>query len=461
MGVTDSLAKYVVDERIDNFPKEVVQRAKQMILDNIGCAFGGYVMDGGRILVNVVKQMGGNQDATIIGDGTKVSCMLGAGVNAQLANILDFDETGTRGHPGSSTCQAAIAVGEKLGASGKRVIEAFVTGYEVVSRIEESGDTSKLKERGVRINAGRLFGPAVAAARLLDLDHQQVKHTIAIAGSIAPIGNAGRLIDRPSHMIKNGNLWHCWLAIGAAFLAQGGFTGPYDYLDGRRGFWSPFTETVDFGRMTEKLGEYYYTSGQLQLKPWSTCRHTHPGIELVLDVLKEQKIGHDDIEKIKYKSHQFVCSPPYNEPKPKEMWDAFWSVPFAMALAILGVEPGPDWYAKERFDDSTVLNLAEKISVEPLPEATEAYVKRGIERLVGEIEVMARGEVYTKRTEGVKGDPQRPMSQEELNEKFTSLATRVISDKQIKDIINQVNNLEAVEDISTITALFKHQGFHQ
>lgn len=461
MSVTDSIAKYVVGEKFDNFPSGVVQRAKQMILDNIGCAFGGSIMEGGKILIDFAKEIGGNQEATLIGDGTKVPCMLGSGVNAQIANILDFDETSTRGHPGSITCQAAIAVGEKLGASGKRVIEAFVTGYEVVNRITEAGDISKLRQRRVIPHASHIFGPAVAAAKLLNLDHQQVKHTIGIAGEVAPSGNGGRLVDRPSHMIKDGNLWRCWAAISAAFIAQKGFTGPYDYLDGERGFWSLFTETVDFDHMTEKLGQYYYTSGQLQLKPWSTCRYTHPGIELVLHILKEQKINPEDIEKIKFKSHDFICSPPYDEPEPKEMWDAIWSVPFAMALAILGVKPGPDWYAKEIFDDPTILNLANKISLESLPEATEAFVERGIERLVGEVEVRAKGKVYTKHAEGVKGDPQRPMSQKELNEKFTSLAGRVISEKQIKDIINVVNNLEAVEDIRKVTALFKQRGLHQ
>jgi len=453
MGATDALANYAVEEKFDNFPKKVVQTAKQMILDNIGCAFGGYVMDGGKIVIDFAKEIGGNQETTIVGDGTKVSCILGAGVNAQLASILNFDETGDIGSP---TCQAAIAVGEKLGVSGKRIIEAFVTGYEVVRRIIESADISKLRQKRIIPSTGRLFGAAVAVAKLLNMDNHQLKNTIAIAGGIAPVGNGGRLVDRPSHMIKGGNLWQCWTAGSAAFLAQRGFTGPYDYLDGDRGYWSLFTDAVDFDCMTAKLGEYYYTSDQFQLKPWPACRSIHPGIELILDILKEQKIGFMDIEGIKFKSHKFACSPPYDEPKPRDIWDAVWSVPFSMAVAILGIEPGPDWYAKRNFDDPTILNLAKKISLEPLPEAGDGFLGGGGRRSVVELDVKVKGEVYTKRTEGIiKGDPQRPISQEELNKKFTSMARKVISEKQVESIINLINNLEAVEDIRNITVLFK------
>ena len=455
MKPTHTLAEYVLSEKFENFPERVIQQAKQMLLDNIGCAFGGYVTDVGKSLVEFAKGMGGNKETTIIGDGTKIPCLIGAGVNAQLSNILDFDETSKSGHLGSSTLQTALGVGEKIGSSGKRVIEAFVVGYEVANRISEAGDISKLKERGAIPRSSDVFGPAIATAKLLDLDIEQVKQTIGIAGGIAPTKNVRRLIDRPSHMIKTGNLWFCWSGIVAAFLALRGFIGPHDFLDGDKGFWSIFTDKVDFTTMTEKLGEYYYVSDQLQLKPWPTCRYIHPGIELVLDILEKEGIGPEDIEKITFKSAEFVCSPPYNEPKPREMWDGFWSVPWGIALAILGVEPGPDWWDKARFEDPVILSLAKKIKVEPLPEATKAFKKRGIEGLVGEVEVKVKGRVFKKKTEGVKGDPLRPMTEQEIIGKFKSLSRNVIDEKLTNKMIEMAKNFEAIEDISQVTRLFK------
>ncbi len=455
MRPTETLAEYVLMEKFENFPGRVIQRTKQMVLDNIGCAFGGYITETGKGLVEFAKEMGGNKETTIIGDGTKIPCMIGAGVNAQLANILDFDETSKSGHLGSSTLQAALGIGEKIGSSGKRIIEAFVTGYEVANRISEAGDISRLKERGAIPRSSDVFGPAIAAAKLLDLDLEEVKETIGIAGGIAPTKNIRRLIDRPSHMIKTGNLWFCWSGIVAALLARRGFKGPYDYLDGDRGYWSIFTDKVNFNIMTEKLGMYYYVSDQLQLKPWPTCRYIHPGIELVLDILEEKKIRPEDIEEIRFKSADFFCSPPYNEPKPREMWDGFWSVPWGLALAVLGVEPGPDWWAKEKFEDPAILNLAKKIKVEPLPEATKAFNTRGIERLVGQVEVKVKGRVFTRKTEGVKGDPRCPMTEQEVIGKFKGLVRNIIDEKQTNKIIEVVNNFEAVEDVNQITDLFK------
>lgn len=154
-------------------------------------------------------------------------------------------------------------------------------GYEVANRISEDRYISKLKERGAFPRSSGIFSPAIATAKLLDLDLEEVKRTIGIAIGIAPTKNFHRLMDRPSHVIRTGNLCFCWAGIVAPLLAQRGFKGPDNYLDGDKGYWSICTEKVDFYIMNEKLGVCNYVSGRLQLKPWPTCQYIHPGIELM------------------------------------------------------------------------------------------------------------------------------------------------------------------------------------
>ena len=104
--VTRVLADYVAGATFEQLPKEVVDSTRRLILDDIGCALGGFTMSGGKILI-------GEREATIIGEGKKVSCILSAGVNAQLAGVLDFNENWKVGHVGSAIAEAGISVGEK------------------------------------------------------------------------------------------------------------------------------------------------------------------------------------------------------------------------------------------------------------------------------------------------------------------------------------------------------------
>lgn len=239
-SVTQRLSEYVAKITFADLPANVIDGTKRLILDDIGCAFGGYVTKAGKILTDFALEIGGRGIATIIGSGTKVSCTLASGINAQMANILDFDETWKIGHPGSSIVQAGVAVGEHLGSNGKDVINAIVAGYEISTRIGEGVWHGRGLITNVRPLSWHVFGPAIVAAKLLNLDPQKINHTMGIAGGIAPMMNIKRLIDRPSNMIKAGNHWWCEAGINAAFLAGRGFKGIPDLLDGEgaTGLWS-------------------------------------------------------------------------------------------------------------------------------------------------------------------------------------------------------------------------------
>ena len=452
---TRALSQYVEQATFASLPPEAIKCAKNLILDNLGCALGGYASKAGKMLTGFARELGGKGPATIIGDGNRVSCGIASGVNAQLANILDFDETWRIGHPGSSIVQTGIAVGEHLGATGEEIINAIVLGYEVSTRIGAGVWHGKGLVSKVRPMSWHVYGPAITAAKLLHLTSAKINQTIGIAGGIAPTMNINRLIDRPSHMIKAGNLWWCESGINAAFLADKGFVGIPDWLDGDRGYWTMVSDSCNWDEMVRGLGTAWRIVSEMQLKPWPTCRHIHSGIDLSLQIMQKENLASQDIEEIVFRSYALVCSPPYNEPQPAQMWDAFWSVPWGISMAVLGIEPGPAWYSDEKFRDPGILEMARKIKIEPLEEATKAYRERGIEGAIAEVSIRAKGITFTRRQQGIKGDPDKPLSKSELETKFVTLAHEVIGETQAASIIERVESFETLKNVRPITRLLK------
>ncbi|MDB4443948.1 MmgE/PrpD family protein [bacterium] len=453
-SVTRVLADYVAGATFEQLPKEVVNSTKRLILDDIGCALGGFTMSGGKILIDFAKELGGDREATIIGEGKKVSCILAAGVNAQMAGVLDFNENWKVGHVGSAIAEAGISVGERLGSNGSDIINAIVVGYETSTRIAEGVWSRQRMASKFRPNSWQVFGPAITAAKLLNLDADKIAQTIGIAGGIAPTLNVLRAMERPSHMIKTGDFWWCWAGITAAFLAWKGFAGIPYWLDGDKGYWTMISDTCNWEAMTHGLGVDYHIVNHIHFKPWSTCRHMHCGLELTLNILRDERLNPDDIEKILFKSHSLVCSPPFDDPRPIEIWDAVFSVPWSISLAAYGHQPGPDWYAEERFRDTKIINLAEKVKLQPLAEADKSFQEKGLPGAIAEVTLKARGKVYTRRQEGMKGSPQRPLSDTELKNKFRSLALRVVSEDQTEKLIENISRFEGLDNVKTLTTLF-------
>ncbi|OGP69202.1 MAG: hypothetical protein A2170_09570 [Deltaproteobacteria bacterium RBG_13_53_10] len=452
-SVTKSLAEYVSGATFEQLPKEAVEKTKELMLDDIGCAFGGYTTRGGKILIDFAKEVGGKKEATIIGEGMRVSCILSAGVNAQLAGVLDFNENWKVGHVGSAIAETGISVGERLGSRGSDIINAIVVGYETSTRIAEGVWSRKRMASKFRPNSWQVFGPAVTAAKLLNLSKEKIAQTIGIAGGIAPTINVRRAIERPSHMIKTGDFWWCWSGITAAFLAWKGFTGIVDWLDGENGYWTMVSDGCNWDAMTRGLGVNYHIANQIHFKPWSTCRHMHGGLELTLNIVREENLKPEEIDEILFRSYSLVCSPPFDDPTPVETWDAVFSVPWSLAVAIYGYQPGPDWFTEDRLRDPKILDLAKKVTLQSLEEADKSFQEKGLEDALAEVTIKAKGRTFTKRQIGLKGSPQRPLREEEFIGKFRNLVSRVVKEKRAEQLLETIRHFDEVDHVRTLSKL--------
>jgi 2-methylcitrate dehydratase PrpD len=369
-------------------------------------------------------------------------------------NALDFDDTYI-GHPGAVVIPSAMAIGETLHCNGRELITAIISGYEVLLRIGSAVYPSSTYEHTSYGHTWEIFGAVTAACKLLRLDGKAMASAMGIAGSAAPLPSDLKCSLNPLNkevgmgMVKNNYGCMSELGVRAALLAHMGYTGPTDILDGDTGFWRMMgSDRCDFDEITAKLGEEYRILN-VSLKPYSCCRRYHSYIDAALQIIRERKVAIEDVKEINVKISKSLMSSPKDDYEPKTMGSAIYSIPYSMAIAIKGLNPGPEWFKKENLDNPNILELAKKVRLLAYPNADRSGSR-------GDVEIILDGGgKYEKIVACPKGEPENPMTDRELKTKFKSLATRVINEQKVTKVVDVIEKLERVKDVANICDLLQ------
>lgn len=454
MSVTRELVNYIAGARFENIPENAVVRLKQFILDEIGNAIGGSVLRSGKIIIEWGKQMGGAPESTIFSDGTKVPAAIASGVNTQLCMGVELMETyKNMCHPGSGMVMTAMALAERSRLSGKQILTAVCTAYDVTGRIIDATFPSPEHKKKVWNQNWQGCGPLVVAIKLLGLNEEEGMHAFGMGLGQGPTMNVHNILYVPASMSKCGNQFHNFVAINAAFLAKAGYTGFYEILDDPYPYWTTISDRNNWETYTRGLGKDFFITTAMSFKPWPTCRWAQPGIESLLEIMKSEGLQPSDIEEVIYHAHDKITSYPYDNINPANPEDAYWSVPWAFANAALGYKIGPPWYVDERFRDSEMPKFMRKVKIKTLPEAVEAFATDpGKSITLLEVKT-TQGKMYTKRTLYCKGDPEKPMSDDEIIAKLFSQTEGVISKDKMHKLVELVKNMENLQDVSGIIEL--------
>jgi 2-methylcitrate dehydratase PrpD len=252
---------------------------------------------------------------------------------------------------------------------------------------------------------------AAAAARALRLPVLPTAHAIALACATAPLASVRKTVYGNSGVtwVKNNMGIAAAAGVSAALMAREGATGPLDIFDADRGFgrmigtdrWLP-------DAAADGLGSKWYVDG-LGFKPYPCCRHAHAVIDAALAAHAEIGASTDAIERIVVAGPVWVHSAPFDNPSPETMHDAQYSLPFALAVALLGARPGLSWFEPSIYSRVHVRALAARVETEAQP-APRARVT-----------ITAGGRSVTVNVDAPKGSPAAPMLPDELLTKFEDL----------------------------------------
>ena len=437
-SITRVLARFLVGLRRRGIPGPTIDAASSMLLDWLGSALAGLGTDpGARLLAYCEAEPEGS--ASVVGRKESRSAETAAFVNGALSHIVEMDDVdrGSVLHPGAVVIPAALAVGEVRSRSGREFLSAIVAGYEVAIRIGEAVGKKHYHFFHNTSTCG-VFGAAAAASWLLDLDEERIVWALGNAGTQASglwEFNAEGAMSKHLHAgraASNGVL--------AALLAERGFTGPSRILEGERGFFRATAPDADPDRVVAGLpGSAKLKIHGVSLKPHASCRHTHAAIDCALAL--RSRIATEPIKEVEvdtYGATLALC----DRPRPSTPYEAKFSLQFCVASALLRGEAGLGAFGEDSIRDSTVRELTSKV---------HARIEPGIEaRYPGEwpakVRVrLANGETHEAETAHPKGDPELPLSSNEIESKFEALAAyggRQGAVAPLLDWVRSISNLD-------------------
>ena len=303
---------------------------KRLLLDYLGVAIAGSQTATGKISRQFAMSLEGRQEATLIGDSARVPAMYAAFANAISSHSVELDDIDVLAlfHFSPPVFSAALAVAEREGKSGEDLIVALAAGCEMMERLSKAANNS-LRNRGYHTTPTcGIFGAAVAASVLLGLEEAQIVSALGLAGAqtgglMEMYGPSMQKRFNPGPASRSG--------VGAALIAQMGFTGAATIIDGERGFLKAFTDENQTERLVEDLDQPYQLD--IEFKPYSCARPIHNAIDCALEIRSRHQPNLDQIRRIVMERHPDWAHYHQNA-NPRTYHEAQVSLPYSVAVAL-------------------------------------------------------------------------------------------------------------------------------
>jgi 2-methylcitrate dehydratase PrpD len=438
---TKALVDFVVNTHLKDLPEGVIQAAKRCFLDWVGVTIGGMKDPCVKILVDFIKEAGGEAQASVIGYGIKTSVLHAAFVNGTMAHALDYDDAhmDTRNHPSAPLIAALLALGEYKRSSGSQLVTAFVLGFEVATRIGLALGYAYYDEGWHATPILGRFGVAAGVGKLLGLDAEKLSYAFGLAATQSGgIRKAFGTMGKPFNAGKAG-------MDGAlsAMLARRGFTASKEILDEASGFGRMLSEPFDPSRICEGLGNPYSVL-DVSFKPYAACLAIHPVISGLIWIRNEHRLSAESIEHIHLQVAP-VCVVLGDNPNPKTGTEGKFSAYFCAALAVAKGQAGAKLFTDDLVHASAIRDLMGRTTM------------RGNESL-GESEailevVLKDGSRFMTHNTAPKGDPRNPMTLDEIVKKMNDLARPLLPDRKIKSVISMIGDLENLKNVLGLVRL--------
>ncbi|MBI4886377.1 MAG: MmgE/PrpD family protein [Acidobacteria bacterium] len=416
---TAAIIDYVTDTTLDRFPREAIPLARQCVIDGLGVILAGSAARGTAIVRDYVRAGKEVGEATVLGADT-FSCRAASAalVNGTAGHALDFDDTqlssspdrifGLLTHPTIPPLAASLAVGERLGVSGRRFLEAYLVGFEVECKMAEAINPTHYQNGFHSSGTFGIFGAMISAAKLLGLNQEALGHALAMASSMsAGIRLNFGTMTKPLHVgraAQNG--------VMAAELAAAGHTGGKDALDSPWGFFRVFTMGAGFdaGLIVGALGNPpSIVSPGVSLKPYPCGSLGHPTMDAMLALVKTHDVKPDQVRAVRVRAGSNILNP-LRYPFATTELEAKFCLPFMMSSLLLRRKAGIHEFADEFVGSAPAQAMMRKVTT-----VRDAAIEaRGFDKMRSIIEVdLADGRTLVQEAdERYRGGPEKPFTRD-------------------------------------------------
>jgi len=449
-SMIERLAEYAAGLRYQDLPREAVHECKRRLIDTLGCLVGGFDAEPSVIARALARRNRGIPPARILGTQEPSSPELAAFANGVMLRYLDYNDAyfmKASGHP-SDTFAAVLAAADAVRADGRSVVTAAAAAYEAYCGLSDA----VRREQGWDHSVQAVIGAAVAAGKLLGLDGEQMGNAI----SLAVIPNMALEQTRTGELA----MWKgCAGAnaarngVFAAQLAREGLTGPEQAIEGKWGLWHALGrfEWQPFGG---RGGAFRVT--QTHIKYYPAVVHSQTAITVAAEL--HGAVDPKDIEAITIDTYWVAQryadrNNPTWHPATRETADH--SIPYCVAAALIDGGISAESFTGERIRDRRLTALIERTSIREDPSFTKAHPAEWPCR----IELTLRGgKKKVAEARYFKGHAKRPLSDQEIELKFRTLAEKALGKKQADAVLATAWKLEQLSDIGELLELLKFRS---
>jgi 2-methylcitrate dehydratase PrpD len=459
MDETRRLAQSCNALAFEDLPEEVIDRTKYLFLDFVGVAARGALTESSIPVHNLFKKMGRKEDGgVVIGTNLKLDPTYAAMANGIAAHSVELDDVVNAAslHPAVAVMPAALSAAQLSDGTGKELITAIVAGYEATVKLGIALDPSAHYAQGFHpTGTCGTIGAAVTAAKILKLPPEKITNAVGIAGSQAAASM--EFLSDGSFTKRFHPGWAAHSGLMAALLSREGFTGPGTILEGKFGFLHAYSPKSNPDKILENWGSPFEVL-RTSLKPHACCRYMQGPIDCILKIMAENGLNANDIEEVTVgvlkTGHPLVVVPERRKYNPDSIVDAQFSMPFGAAAAILFGKAALDEYRLENIRSPKVKEMMDRVVCIEDESLEKEFPRKW--PASGAIRTKD-GRAFSTRIEYPKGDPENPLSWNDVIEKFKILSEPVFSAGRIDRIIEDVRALEKIEIVKEMTALFSKE----
>ncbi len=438
MNETQTLAQFIADTEYETLPAPVVEAAKIAILDGVANVVAGSVQELADIIGRYVRDSGGAPQSSVAGWGFKTNPPSAAFANGVFGHCLDYEIQGFPPTHGTSSClPASLALAEFHHVPGKRVITAYVLGWEIQGRLRAASAPATAPGYHPPGLVGPLGG-AAASAKTLGLDGQQTLMTLGIAAS-----RTGGLTANTGTMVKSthpGNAAR--MGAESAILAAMGYTASDEALESPVGYAAAiFGGDFNWDAATGGLGDTWrLTQPGFDIKRFPAQVYMQNVVEAALNLRQDHGLDVDAIEQVTI----YRRGRGHSGPTPRSGLDGKFSVEYCAAAALLDGAVGIDTFTDERRFAPDMEDMLGRIRVEPEGPESGATMATAL---------LKNGSTVSSECAAFRGSARNPMSRDERLVKVRDCFRRALSDADTEQALEMVENLEDLSDVATLMAL--------
>lgn len=438
---TATFAAFAVDVARQHMSSDVTHHAKRALIDWSAALFAGAGMAPATLL-----------EAALADDLDRGPCELARGrnstartaalINGTAAHAAEVDDIYRDAiyHPGAPTIAAALAAAQDRGASGEAFLKAVVVGYEISTRI---GTAMGRAHYRYWHNTGTVgtFGAAAAAASVHGLDAARFAHALATCTTFAAgLQQAfrGDSMSKPLHAGRAAEA-----GVLAAQLARAGVTGVPDAIDGAAGIGRAMSDGPDWSKAVATLGREFHITG-MTFKNHACCGHAFAPIDGALELRHQLAVSADEIARVRIATYRPALEVAGNE-NPTTVAEARFSVKYLVATALTHGSVRLAAFEPRRLDDAATRALMSRIELSVDPEIDAKFPGARAAR----VEMQTTdGRTASHFQPTRKGDPELPLSDRDLDEKYLELAGPVLGQRDATALLERLWRMETATTVS-------------